>query len=180
MEKKLTKEQILKSKKILFLSIFLIVLLVFLDSYTKFMAISHLMDKDNIILIPGVLELSFVKNTGAAFSFMGTHAGVFRIIMGILTPIFLLAIIYLMVKIPKNKKMAPVYVIMIFVLSGAIGNYIDRMAKGFVVDFIYFSLIDFPVFNVADIYITCSFFILILLILFCYKDEDFKWLTLKK
>jgi signal peptidase II len=120
-----------------------------------------------------------VRNTGAAFSFMGTHAGVFRIIMGVITPVFMGILIYLMIKIPKNAKNAPLYVILLFVLSGAVGNYIDRMVHGYVVDFIYFSLIDFPVFNVADIYITVAFFVLILLILFYYKDEDFAWLHTK-
>lgn len=179
MTKKYTDEEIIKSKKILFLSVFLVVILVFLDQYTKLIATNSFKDKEALSVINNVLELTYVRNTGAAFSFMGTHAGVFRIIMGIITPIFMGILIYLMVKIPKNSKNAPLYVILLFVLSGAVGNYIDRMVHGFVVDFIYVSLIDFPVFNVADIYITVAFFVLILLILFYYKDEDFKWLHTK-
>ena len=85
-----------------------------------------------------------------------------------------------MIKIPKNKNQAAIYVVLLFILSGAIGNYIDRMAHGFVVDFIYFSLINFPVFNVADIYITCSFAVMLYMIAFKMKDEDFGWLTQKK
>ncbi len=179
MTKKLTDEEIFKSKKILFLSIFEIVLLIFLDQYSKLIATNYFKGKDALSLINNVLQLTYVKNTGAAFSFMGTHAGVFRIIMGVITPVFMGILIYLMVKIPKNAKNAPLYVILLFVFSGAVGNYIDRMVHGYVVDFIYFSLIDFPVFNVADIYITVAFFVLILLILFYYKDEDFAWLHMK-
>ena len=62
--------------------------------------------------------------------------------------------------------------IIIFLSAGAIGNYIDRVSNNYVVDFIYFSLIDFPVFNVADIYVTVAIFFLLILILFYYKDED--------
>ena len=55
----------------------------------------------------------------------------------------------------------------------AVGNFIDRLTRGYVVDFFYFSLIDFPIFNVADIYVTVTFIVLVLLIFFYYKDEDF-------
>ena len=58
------------------------------------------------------------------------------------------------------------------IVAGAMGNIIDRIRNGFVVDFIYFSLIDFPVFNVADIYVTCSAIALIVLFLFIYKEDD--------
>ena len=173
-------EALIKSKKILFLSTLIVVLLIFLDQYTKLLVTNNLKDKANFVIIKGVLELSYVKNTGAAFSFMGAHASIFRIIMGIITPVFCIALIYLMIKIPKNKNQAPIYVVLLFILSGAIGNYIDRMAHGFVVDFIYFSLINFPVFNVADIYITCSFAVMLYMIAFKMKDEDFGWLTQKK
>ena len=58
--------------------------------------------------------------------------------------------------------------------SGAIGNFIDRVRQGYVVDFFYFSLINFPIFNVADIYVTAAAFLLIFLCLFYYKEEDFE------
>ena len=58
------------------------------------------------------------------------------------------------------------------ICSGALGNFIDRIAHRYVVDFFYFELIDFPVFNVADIYVTVSAVLLILLILFYYKEDE--------
>lgn len=58
--------------------------------------------------------------------------------------------------------------------AGAIGNFIDRVRQGYVVDFFYFSLINFPIFNVADIYVTAAAFLLIFLCLFYYKEEDFE------
>ena len=66
------------------------------------------------------------------------------------------------------------------ITAGGIGNLIDRVRLNYVVDFIYFSLIDFPVFNVADIYVTVSMFLLLILVLFYYKDEDFQFLKWKR
>ncbi len=73
---------------------------------------------------------------------------------------------------PREKKFVVLDYIIIFLIAGAIGNYIDRMGNNYVVDFLYFSLINFPVFNVADIYVTISVILLLILVLFYYKDED--------
>ena len=73
---------------------------------------------------------------------------------------------------PQNKKYTALNYIIVFLIAGAIGNYIDRIANNYVVDFIYFSLINFPVFNVADCYVTVSVILLFILILFYYKDDD--------
>ena len=64
--------------------------------------------------------------------------------------------------------------------SGALGNFIDRVRQGYVVDFFYFSLINFPIFNVADIYIVVGTILLILLIFFYYKEEDLNVIFKKK
>ena len=64
-------------------------------------------------------------------------------------------------------------------MAGAFGSLIDRVARGYVVDFFYFKLIDFPIFNVADIYVTVTMVLLIGLILFYYKEEDFEFLRRK-
>ena len=65
-------------------------------------------------------------------------------------------------------------------MSGAIGNLIDRCFRKYVVDFFYFKLIDFPVFNVADIYVTSAAIVLIILIMFYYKEEDFDFMKISK
>ena len=64
-------------------------------------------------------------------------------------------------------------------MAGAIGNMIDRAVRGYVVDFFYFRLIDFPIFNVADIYVTVTMILLLILILFYYKEEDLEFLSRK-
>jgi len=80
----------------------------------------------------------------------------------------------LLFRMPRVKKYNVLNYVLLFLIAGAIGNYIDRIINHYVVDFIYFSLIDFPVFNVADCYVTVSVIILFFLVLFYYKDEDFE------
>ena len=65
-------------------------------------------------------------------------------------------------------------------ISGAIGNMIDRFKYGYVIDFLDFKLINFPVFNVADIYVTVSMFFVLILMIFVYKEEDIDYIIGKK
>ena len=69
----------------------------------------------------------------------------------------------------------PLLITCTLLVSGAAGNFIDRVRFGYVRDFIYFKLINFPVFNVADCYVTVSVVLLIILILFVYKEDDFEF-----
>ncbi|SHJ30013.1 signal peptidase II [Pseudobutyrivibrio xylanivorans] len=158
-----------KVKKItsIIYSVILIVMFILLDQYTKSLAVNHLVEGD-IILIPGVLQLHYLENTGAAFSLLEGK----QLLFAIITPILLVFLAFVLIRLPQNKKYTLLNYIIIFVIAGAIGNYIDRITNNYVVDFIYFSLINFPVFNIADIYVTCSVIALFLVILFYYKDED--------
>lgn len=146
----------------------LIIFLGLIDQFTKLLAVEKLKDSADFIIIPGVLQLHYLENTGAAFSLLEGKQTLF----GIITPILLVALVVVLFKMPQDKKYLCLDYIIIFIIAGAIGNYIDRMSNKYVVDFIYFSLINFPVFNVADIYVTCSVFVLLIVILFVYKDED--------
>ena len=69
-------------------------------------------------------------------------------------------------KVPHERRFIPLRICMLMIASGAIGNMIDRIRLNYVIDFFYFELIDFPIFNVADIYVTVAAIFLILLILF--------------
>ncbi|MBE6006588.1 MAG: signal peptidase II [Lachnospiraceae bacterium] len=158
-------------------AILLICLLVALDQVTKYLAVKYLGGGGSIPLIPGVLELTFVKNTGAAFGIFQNG----RIFFFATTAAALAFITYALIKMPRSSHYRPLRICLYFIAAGAIGNLIDRILLAYVRDFIYFSLIDFPVFNVADIYITCSAFALIYLTLVYYKDEnDFSFLTGKE
>ena len=75
---------------------------------------------------------------------------------------------------PMEKKFHGARSIMILLASGAFGNLIDRLRLDYVVDFLYFELINFPIFNVADIYVTCGMALLIILGLFYYSEEDWE------
>lgn len=76
-------------------------------------------------------------------------------------------------RIPLNRRFLPLNIIAVGIFAGAAGNLIDRVIHHYVIDFFYFSLINFPIFNVADIYVTLSAVALIIAVLFYYKEEDF-------
>lgn len=151
-------------------------LLIGLDQWTKFLAVKHLKDQADIALLPNVLYLKYLENRGAAFGiFQGK-----KIFLLFLTSLVLLGIGYFLWKLPEEKKFRYLKWISFLVVSGGIGNMIDRIRLQYVVDFIYFSPIDFPIFNVADIYVTVSMILLFLLVFFYYKEEDFDFLKWKK
>ena len=141
------------------------------DLFTKSVAVSALGGGKRIPLIPGVLEFYYIQNRGAAFGIF--QDGTF--ILGMISAIALCTLIFVYLRIPDGKKYLPLRLVLIFIAAGAAGNLYDRITLQYVRDFIYFSLIDFPVFNVADIYVTCSVFILAFLILFYYKEDDLQF-----
>ncbi|WP_022774459.1 signal peptidase II [Butyrivibrio sp. AE2015] len=163
-----------KKKKIFLLVDFLmIIFLVFLDQFTKYLAVIHLEDKPAIKIIDGVLELNFLKNSGAAFGLLQNQKVFF-----ILVAVMILCIIaYVLFRMPDDKKYNIMHVLLVMIASGAAGNMIDRVRNDYVVDFIYFVIINFPIFNVADIYVTVSTFLFVILFLFYYKENDFNFLS---
>lgn len=152
-------------KKLLALPITIILIL--FDYYTKYLTRVNLKDSSKVIF-EDVFELTFVKNTGAAFGILKDKQWFFIVI----TVIFLSCAIIMLIKLNNKKRYMPLGLCIIFLVSGAIGNFIDRLTLGYVTDMFYFKLIDFPVFNVADCYITVSVFVLLILILFVYKDDE--------
>lgn len=161
--------KIRQTKKSIIWSIVTIVVLVVCDQLSKIVAQNAL--SNDFIIIEDVLQLHYLENTGAAFSILTGQTWVFYIT----TPILCIAILYFFLQIPvTNKKYIWLQIICIMLFAGAIGNYIDRIRLHYVIDFIYFSLINFPVFNVADIYVTVSAFLLFFLVLFYYKDDELK------
>ena len=147
--------------------IFLIIVLTVLDRITKIWAQNTLNQGFDIVLIPGVLELHYLENTGAAFSILTGKV----YLLGLITILMCIIIVYLMIKTPYDRKYLPFWYCLIFLLSGALGNFYDRITYHYVVDFLSFVLINFPIFNVADIYVTVSMTVLVLLIMFFYDDE---------
>lgn len=146
--------------------------LTLLDQLTKIAAVSELKGKKPFVIIDGVFEFYYLENTGTAWGMFGGGRYVFLV----LTVIVLAVLCFLALKMPLTKKYMPLHIVLILVASGAVGNFIDRLSLGYVRDFIYFKLINFPVFNVADIYVTISIFSLAFMILFVYEEEDFYFL----
>ncbi|MDD6305593.1 MAG: signal peptidase II [Clostridiales bacterium] len=146
-------------------------LLIGFDQLTKYWAVSGLKDKDAFVLWNGVFELRYLENRGAAFGILQGQ----KWPLVIFTIVILAILIYVFLnKIPMGKKFFFLDLISILFFAGAIGNFIDRIAQDYVIDFFYFCLIDFPIFNVADIYVTVAAFLLIVLGFFYYKDEDWE------
>jgi signal peptidase II len=171
----------------------MIAVLVAIDQLTKYLAATLLVKNGPLILWPGVFELRYLENQSAAFgfdlvsflqsrlqfayfvenpdAFIVFKMSVFAVIT-IAVCIFLLAVFR---RVPEhNKRFRAMDCILIAFIAGAIGNCIDRVWHGYVVDFFYFCLINFPIFNVADIYVTVSAFFIVVLGLFYYKEEDFE------
>ena len=156
---------------------FLVMLLsIALDQWTKFLALEHLEGKEAYIVLEGVLEFQFFSNTGIAWSMLEGQV-LFILFMGFF---FLAVMMFCVIKLPDIKKFRILYFLLGLLTGGAIGNMIDRIRFGYVIDFIYVSLINFPIFNVADMCIVISIIILVFLYLFVYKEEDLSFLNFKQ
>lgn len=157
-------------KKLYFHLIFWIgtVILVLLDQWSKHLAVIHLKDQPSVSIIPNVFCLEYLENRGAAFGVLQGQKGFFVLI----TLVFFAAVCWIYVQLSAKKRHIPVFFIMSLFLAGAAGNFIDRMIQNYVVDFFYFELIHFPIFNVADIYVTCGTILFLLMFLFFYKEKE--------
>ena len=150
--------------------------LLFFDRFTKYLALTRLKGNPAVVLIDGVLELQYVKNTGMAFSLFQDKK-IFILIMGFLV---MGVILFFLFRVPEEKKFRIVHILLSALIAGALGNIIDRIRYDYVIDFISFVLIHYPVFNVADCYIVVSAIILFILFMFVYKDEDLEFLSRKR
>lgn len=138
------------------------------DQYTKHLAALHLKGRPPIVLIKRVLEFSYLENTGAAFS---SFSGKQTFLIALTTSVIIL-LAWRYFTLSAGRRFIWMRLCLLLILSGAVGNLIDRVVRHYVVDFIYFVPINFPKFNVADIYITVGVAVLAALMLFYYSDEE--------
>lgn len=162
-------------KKYSIIAILSVIVGILLDQYTKLLAAAHLKEAP-ITIIKGVFQLHYLENRGAAFGMLQNQQ-MFFLITGVIM-IAVVSVLYL--RLPLTKRMLPLRICFILIASGAIGNMIDRVRLNYVIDFFYFELINFPIFNVADIYVTLAAAGLIFCILFYYKDKELEELFKKK
>ena len=155
-----------------------VLLLLALDQFTKYLASTYLANGHSIVLIKGVFQLHYLENQGAAFGMLQGK----KLWFVAITLIMLLLMVLVYFRTPFEKRYRWFRIILTLLTAGAIGNLIDRLRLNYVVDFFYFELINFPIFNIADIYVTVGMALLFILILFYYKDEELevRWPFQKK
>ena len=163
-----------KKKLFLCIDLFLIIFLVIIDQITKYMAVKYLKDKPAFSIIDGVFELQYLENRGAAFGMLQNQKYLFLFITGIV----LVSILYILFKIPEDRKYNILHLLLVLISAGAIGNMLDRIRLEYVVDFFYFVLINFPIFNMADIYVSVACILLAIVMLFVYKDQDLDFISI--
>ena len=134
------------------------------DQYTKYLTVANIALFEKVPLIPGFLRFTYVQNTGAAFSAFAGMQWLFALIFGVFTLLILWE--YFKKPMPFTKFdrwcIAAIY-------GGGLGNMIDRVRLGYVVDMIETEFITFPVFNVADCFITCGCIALLISLIFFNK-----------
>ena len=169
----------MKKKTLLYLKmIAFVVILVILDQISKFVATANLMGKSKYIVIKGLLSFNYLEggNKGAAW---GIFSG--KILMFVIISIFMRNITGIMCNEGKSATLMVLQYTFGMLMAGAVGNLIDRVVNGSVVDFICFEFIDFPIFNGADCYVTVSCVLIVVMCLLKLKEEDFnKIFTIKK
>ena len=163
----------MKRASLLVTDFMLFVILVIADQLTKHLAVVKLKNQAAYNLINGILEFNYLENRGAAFGVLQNQKYFFVFV----ALIFIGVIVFVLIKVPTQKKYYSLNILLVMIAAGAVGNMIDRVRYEYVVDFIYLVCIQFPIFNVADIYVTTATVILVFQILFVYKTNDFNFLS---
>lgn len=135
------------------------------DQITKLLVVQNIPLWGHADAIPGLFSLTYVQNTGAAWSTFQGARWLFVAIFAVLTVLVILE--YFKKPMPFSKFerwcIAAIY-------GGGLGNIIDRIFRGFVVDMIHLDFMNFPVFNVADCFITCGCILLMVHLFLCNKE----------
>ena len=162
------------SVKHLLRGVILPLFLIAAGQFSKILAVRDLKGKSPKELIPGVLGLSYVENRGMSFGLLQGQ----RVLFIVITVLICLFLIWVYLRIPDTKRFRPLSVCVLLIFAGAVGNFIDRARQGFVVDFLELRFMSFPVFNIADCYISWTAVFLAFLLLFHYKEDELKEIRL--
>ena len=140
-------------------------LIVAADQVTKYLTVTNIALFEDVPFLPGLLQLTYVQNTGAAFSSFEGQQWLFALIFLFFTGM----IFYEYFKKPlKFQPFERWFIAAIY--GGGLGNMIDRVRLGYVVDMIETTFMDFPVFNVADCFITCGCILIMAHLVLCNKE----------
>ena len=165
-----------RNMKFLWIDMLIAAALLAFDQFTKYLVTVNLKGRPALVLIDGVLELQYFENTGIAFSLFRERK-TFILITGFLV---LAVILFFLFRVPRTRRFGVVHVLMSALIAGALGNIVDRLRFDYVVDFISFVLINYPIFNGADCYIVVSAILLFVLFMFVYKEEELEFLSFRK
>ena len=147
-------------------------LLIGLDLWLKHWAAVNLQNQPPRVLVPGLLGLTYLENPGAAFGlFAGFDWG--RLVLSIISILLMIGILWYYSRIPTEKRFWFIRVPLILIFAGGMGNLVDRLARGAVRDMLEFLFINFPVWNLADAYVTIGAFSFIFVTLFIVKDAPY-------
>ena len=153
-----------------------ILILILIDQFTKYLAQVYLRGAEDKVWIPRVFRLHYLENRGAAFGLFQDRQVFFM--LGALLIFFI--VLYFYAKIPHQKRYYLMRAYAVLIVAGALGNMMDRLRLDYVVDFFYFSLIDFPIFNVADCYVVIGCALFAFSLLFYYTEEELSCFSFSK
>jgi signal peptidase II len=145
----------------------MIITIILLDQISKYLAVRNIVINGNYKFFNGLLEFKFVKNYGAAFGILQERKWLFIVITIIVISVLMVYLIKYSAEIHMLNKIA-----ISILIGGAIGNFVDRIRLGYVIDFIQVDIIksiNFPVFNIADIFIVIGTALLMIIIIFPQK-----------
>ena len=157
----------MKKRSLALTSALIVVMTILVDTLSKNMAVLSLKDtgESDFAVIPGVFHFTYHENKGAAFGMLSDNRWVFMTISTV-------AIIAIAIYLFCNKENSYLLSVSLsFILGGGIGNMIDRVLLGYVIDFLNFKIINFPIFNLADAFVTVG---AALMILYMFKQDDKK------
>lgn len=149
----------------LILSLIFVALGVGADQVVKYLVIQNLKPDGTLSLIPGLLDITYVENTGVAFGMLPGYLW----IMVAVTSVFILIMLGVLIFYRKHTALSRLS--MILIIAGGIGNLIDRLVLGYVVDYIQVSFFP-PVFNLADCFVVVGVILLLVYVIFCTGKDD--------
>ena len=168
--------KIISKNKLILIDIIILLFCVSADRISKYFVAARLKNHASFPVIDGILEFRYTENDGAAFSLLSGQTS-FLILVSFV--VFMTGL-YFIIKSPGRSKYIISHVFISIIVSGAIGNTIDRLIYGAVIDFIYLSFIDFTVFNLADLFSTVAAIGLVIVLIFYYKEDDLNFLRFKE
>ena len=144
-------------------------ILITLDQLIKIWAVNNLQNQPTRPLIRGFLQLTYLENTGAAFGLLSGFSGA-QILLTVIKLVIIAAALLYFVRLPAEPRFTLLRIPLILMIAGGIGNLIDRVRLGFVVDMFEFTFINFPVFNMANTYVSIGVFSFAFIAIFVVKD----------